>query len=40
MFENELALTEQSELEMMGVFEEWKVAMELNDWKLKWRKQS
>jgi len=28
MFTDELALTEESELEVMGVFEEWKAAME------------
>jgi len=28
MFADDLALTEESELEVMGVFEEWKAAME------------
>jgi len=28
MFADDLALTEESELEVMGVFEKWKAAME------------
>jgi len=28
MFADDLALTEESEMEVMGVFEEWKAAME------------
>jgi len=40
MFVNNLALTEESEMEVMGVFEEWKVAMELKGLKVNMEKKS
>jgi len=38
MFADDLALTEESQLEVMGVFEDWKAAMEAKGLKINMEK--